>query len=193
MRPIDSFQVDEPADLELFEKLLNAPRPNVSATALRAVRLLVLDFDGVMTDNRVILNEDGMEAVCCNRSDGFGLARLRELGVEVLVITSERVGIAKARCRKLGIVCVSGCHDKLSTLKSLVAERSLEPAQVAYVGNDLNDLDCMKWVGISIAVNDALAAVRAVASVVTRHSGGFGAVREVCDLIQQSRSEGAGK
>lgn len=183
MNVLDSFQVDEPADLELMEHLLALRRPRPKSPDLAAVRLLVLDFDGVMTDNRVLVDQNGTEAVWCHRGDGWGIARLKEAGVEVLVLSTETNPVVAARCRKLGIECIQGCDDKLSTLKAMVQQRSLGSEQVAYVGNDVNDLHCMRWVGVPIAVADAIPEVRAVSRLVTIRTGGQGAVREVCDLI----------
>ena len=187
MSPLDSFQIDEPDDLELMEKLLATRSPSGASERLADVKLLVLDFDGVMTDNRVWVDQDGRESVACNRSDGWGLARLREADVQVLVLSTEQNPVVAARCRKLGIECVQGCDDKRTRLEQLIAERSLTAAQTAYVGNDHNDLACMHGVGVAIAVADAESAVRAVAALVTSRRGGHGAVREVCDWILEAR------
>jgi N-acylneuraminate cytidylyltransferase len=185
MDPLDSFQVDEPVDLELFEQLLLLPRERRQATPdLSAVRLLVLDFDGVMTDDRVTVDETGREAVVCSRSDGFGLERLLHRGrVDVAVLSKETNPVVAARCRKLGVTCFQGYDDKLPQLERMAAERGLAPPQIAYVGNDVNDLEPMRWCGVAIAVADARAEVRAAADFVTRKAGGHGAVREVCDLL----------
>jgi N-acylneuraminate cytidylyltransferase len=185
MDPLDSFQVDEAHDLKNIESLmavrltkLEKESPNLSN-----VHLLVLDFDGVLTDNRVLVNQTGNEAVWCHRGDGWGIDRLKDAGVEVIVLSTEKNPVVAARCRKLGIECVQGCNDKFSALKKIVQERSLSKDQVAYVGNDFNDLDCMRWVGIPIAVADAVNEVKQVSHLVTNREGGRGAVRDLCDLI----------
>jgi YrbI family 3-deoxy-D-manno-octulosonate 8-phosphate phosphatase len=182
-----SFQVDEPEDLEVVEMLLtkNAPPANLPDTSM--VQLLVLDFDGVMTDNRVLVNQDGTEAVWCHRGDGWGIERLKEIGVEILVLSTEANSVVEARCRKLGIACIQACSDKLLALEELARKRSLGPEKVAYVGNDVNDLDCLRWAGFAIAVADAVPEVRRVATFVTSRPGGGGAVREVCDLLRSHR------
>ena len=190
MDVLDSFQIDEPADLELVEKLLAIRRVGQMAPRFAAVRLLALDFDGVMTDNRVLVNQDGIEAVWCHRADGWGIARMKEVGVEVIVLSTEKNPVVVARCRKLGITCIQGCHDKLAVLKEIVEKRSLKPEQVAYVGNDVNDIDCMQWVGVPIAVADAVPEVRAISCFVTARKGGEGAVREVCELIFSQKQGG---
>ena len=186
MDPLDSFQVDEPADVELVERLLRLPSPASRPVVLdlSAIRLLVLDFDGVMTDNRVMVHQDGGESVRCDRSDGFGLERLRQRGrVETVVLSKEVSSVVAARCAKLGLACFHGHDDKLPKLREIAADRGLTAAEIAYVGNDLNDLEAMRWCGVAVAVADAYPEARAAAHYVTRRAGGRGAVREVCDLL----------
>ena len=205
MPALHSFQIDEPADLELVEAVMEFRRKRAEIRGQRseeggqrsedgsqtsdvssrwsAIRLLVLDFDGVLTDNRVLVTEDGKEAVMCWRGDGLGLERLRAQGVDVIVISKEKNPVVAARCRKLGIVFIQGCDEKLASLLALTALRNLSSADVAYVGNDVNDMECMRWVGLPIAVADAVPEVLAVAKWVTTKPGGHGAVREVCDRL----------
>ena len=158
-------------------------QPDLEAPDLSRVRLLVLDFDGVMTDNRVLVDQDGREAVWCHRGDGWGIARLKDAGIEVLVLSTETNPVVGARCRKLGIECIQGCDDKLATLKGISQRRSLGPHQIAYVGNDVNDLTCLRWVGVPVAVADAAPEVRAETRLITTRRGGWGAVREVSDWL----------
>ncbi|MGO8676698.1 MAG: cytidylyltransferase domain-containing protein [Limisphaerales bacterium] len=192
MRGIDSFQIDEPGDWDIVEQLMAAScKPEPAPPDFRGVRLLVLDFDGVMTDNRVLVQQDGTEAVLCNRSDGLGLEMLKARRIEAVVISKEKNPVVGARCRKLGLLCAQGCDAKLAALRQLAQQRSLTPDQIAYVGNDLNDLECLRWVGWPIAVGDAMPEVRAVAKWITSRAGGYGAVREVCDLLLHD-SAGAG-
>lgn len=189
MDPLDSFQIDEPGDLELMERLLRLrprrdPRPDLSA-----VRLLVLDFDGVLTDNRVLVHQDGTEAVRCDRGDGLGLEMLRRAGrVHVVVLSKEKNPVVAARCEKLRIPCFHGYDDKLTQLRKIAAERRLEASEIAYVGNDLNDLEVMAWCGTAIAVADAVDDVRGAAEFVTERPGGRGAVREVCEWLLDTAS-----
>ncbi len=186
MDPLDSFQIDEPGDLALIEHLMSFRRRSRTADFSK-VRLLVLDFDGVLTDNRVMVREDGTESVLCSRGDGFGIGLLVKAGFEVCVLSKEENPVVSARCRKLKIPCIQGCDDKLPVLKKLASERRLEASGVAYVGNDLNDLDCLRWAGTPVAVADAVTEAKAAAVWVTQAPGGFGAVREVCDAILASR------
>ena len=154
---------------------------------LRSLALLVLDFDGVMTDNRVLVTDDGREAAFCNRSDGMGLSALRHAGVPMLILSTKKVPIVVHRARKLKLECVHGSDDKWASLKELLDARGIDPDRVAYVGNDVNDLDCMEHVGFPISVADGYPEVLRVAKYITRRPGGFGAVREVCDAILKAR------
>jgi YrbI family 3-deoxy-D-manno-octulosonate 8-phosphate phosphatase len=188
MHPLDSLQVDEPGDLETMEQLLSARRGvELRRPELSGVHMLALDFDGVMTDNRVLVDQNGVESVYCSRSDGWGITRLKEAGIEVVVISTEVNPVVTARCRKLDVRSLQGCADKLTPLRLLADELHLGPQQVAYMGNDVNDLECLRWVGYPIAVADAAPQVLEIAGVVTTHAGGQGAVREVCDLILPPR------
>jgi len=189
MEIYDSFQIDEPADLDLMEALFAFRQAQRAVPDLRGIRLCAMDFDGVMTDNRVLTDQEGREAVWANRGDGWGIARLKEAGVRVVVISTEKNPVVAARCRKLDIECVHGCADKLAALQAMAQQHTLDASQIAYIGNDVNDLACLGWVGAAFAVADAVPSVRAVAHYVTRAPGGFGAVRELCDLIiEQKRS-----
>jgi YrbI family 3-deoxy-D-manno-octulosonate 8-phosphate phosphatase len=150
----------------------------------------VLDFDGVMTDDRVLVDQHGGEAVFCHRGDGFGIERLLRAGIQVAVLSKETNPVVSARCRKLGLPCFQGHDRKLPQLEALARSASFQPAQVVYLGNDVNDLECMAWAGVAIAVADAAAPVRAAADYVTRNLGGRGAVREVSDLILAQQTPG---
>ena len=159
-------------------------KPELEMLDLSQVKLLILDFDGVLTDNRVLVDQNGVESVWCHRGDGWGIARLRERGLEMLVLSTEPNPVVQSRCDKLKLACIHGCNDKLKALQELAAARSLGLEQIAYVGNDVNDLACMEQVGFPIAVADAVPEILAVACWVTQQPGGYGAVREVAELLQ---------
>jgi len=193
MHELDSFQVDVPEDLGLMEQLIRLRLPAGLHSELACVELLLFDFDGVMTDNRVLVMQDGTEGVFCHRGDGLGIGQLREMGVAMAVLSTEMNPVVSARCKKLEIECIQGCADKRAKLQELARERSLDPAQIAFVGNDVNDLACMAWVGIPIAVADALPEVKRAARLVTSHPGGLGAVREITEWVREAkRSAGEG-
>jgi len=152
---------------------------------IRGIRLVVLDFDGVFTDNMVYVFEDGSEAVRCFRGDGIGLRKLERMGIETIIISTETNPVVLARSRKLGIRCLQGCKDKRTALETIIEKMDLSLAQVAFVGNDINDLPCLTSVGLPIVVRDAHPDVMPYARYQTRARGGHGAVREVCDLFKR--------
>jgi YrbI family 3-deoxy-D-manno-octulosonate 8-phosphate phosphatase len=188
MHPLDSFQVDEPGDLELMNTLLTLRTPPPPPLAMDRVRLVCFDFDGVLTDNRVLVDEHGTETVFCDRSDGWGIARVRELGVPVVIVSTERNGVVPARARKLGVECVHGCGDKVAAVREIAERHGVGLDEISFVGNDVNDLAAMRLVGVPIAVRNARPEVIAVAAATTTHDGGRGAAREVCDWILASRA-----
>jgi len=150
---------------------------------LKDIEMVFFDFDGVFTDNRVLVSSDGKESVFCHRSDGIGLSRIKEVGVASMVISSESDTVVTKRCTKLKIKCIQACENKLQVMTRIITERNLNPKQIAFVGNDLNDLECMMYVGIPIAVADAYPQIKTSAKLVTACKGGYGAVREICDWI----------
>lgn len=150
---------------------------------IRNIKLVVFDFDGVFTDNTVLVFDDGTEAVSCWRGDGLGLRELTRRGVRVFVLSTETNRVVSTRCEKLRLPVRQACEDKRAALDELTRSHGLTLDEVAYVGNDINDLECLRAVGLPIVVGDAHAAVRRAAKIRTRARGGRGAVREVCDLF----------
>ncbi|ANP46833.1 KdsC family phosphatase [Candidatus Viadribacter manganicus] len=155
------------------------------ATKAAQVRLLALDFDGVMTDNSVYVFEDGREAVRCSRLEGYGLRRLSAAGAEPFIISTEANGVVTARANKLKIDCTQNVPDKVAALIGLMAERGLDWPQVAFLGNDINDLEALSSVGLAVIVADAHECVQNKGFFRTRRNGGDGAVRELCDAIAE--------
>ncbi len=159
------------------------------AILMRRIRLVAFDFDGVFTDNTVLVAEDGAEYVRCWRGDGIGLRLLERLGVQTVVISTEENPVVSARCRKLKIRCLQGVHDKRAALEAVLGEARLSLEQAAFVGNDVNDRDCLVAVALPIVVHDAHPAVSSLARLRTTTPGGYGAVREVCDLFVAAHQE----
>jgi len=153
------------------------------------IRLLVLDFDGVLTDNRVWVGQDGSEGVMANRSDSLGIRMLSQAGVGAVVISMETNPVVAARCRKMNIPYIQGENDKATALKKLLSERQVDAAEAVYLGNDVNDLPCFPLVGWAVAVADALPEVARRADFILSRPGGHAAVRELCDLILARRAE----
>jgi 3-deoxy-D-manno-octulosonate 8-phosphate phosphatase (KDO 8-P phosphatase) len=154
---------------------------------LRAVRLVVFDFDGVFTDNTVYVSQEGQESVRCWRSDGLGLARLRSVGVSLLILSTEANPVVTARADKLKIPCVQAVEDKAAALVRVCKQLGIPLTETAFVGNDINDIPALKLVGLPIAVADAYPEIFTHVTYRTAKPGGLGAVREICDLIFHAR------
>jgi N-acylneuraminate cytidylyltransferase len=158
-----------------------SPRPG--RERLRRIGLVALDFDGVLTDNRVLVRGDGEESVLCDRGDGLGLAALRDRGLPIVVLSTEEHPVVGARCRKLRLPFRQGLADKASALRAVAAEYGVPLDDVLYVGNDVNDRDCLRLAGLAVVPRDAHPAVLADAGWILSHAGGRGAVRELCDTL----------
>jgi 3-deoxy-D-manno-octulosonate 8-phosphate phosphatase (KDO 8-P phosphatase) len=157
--------------------------PAALRRALRDVQLVAFDFDGVMTDNRVYVNERGEESVVCSRFDGLGLSRLRALGIPACIVSTEVNPVVARRAEKLKIDVTHGVEDKVAAVREYAARHGAHLEHTVFVGNDINDLPVLRAVGIPIVVADAHPSVLAAADYVTERPGGHGAVREVCDII----------
>ena len=147
------------------------------------IQAIIFDFDGVFTDNRVIVNEDGQESVICNRSDGLGISEIKKYNISLLVLSKEKNPVVRKRCEKLGIPCVQGIDDKKTFLETWLKENAIDHNQVIYLGNDVNDIECIKYVGCGVVVADAHENAKIAAQIVLKNNGGQGAVRELCDLV----------
>ncbi|MER7368423.1 N-acetylneuraminate synthase family protein [Nonomuraea wenchangensis] len=180
-----AIEVDEPGDLELVRALA----PFIDRPEPIDVDAVITDFDGVHTDDRAYVDSDGREMVLVSRSDGMGVSLLRRSGVKVLIMSTEHNPVVAARARKLGVPVLQGLADKRTVLRDWLHIEGLDPARVAYVGNDVNDLGPMAEVGWPVATPDAHPRVRAAARVVLTRNGGSGAVRELCDRVVAARPE----
>jgi YrbI family 3-deoxy-D-manno-octulosonate 8-phosphate phosphatase len=178
-----AIEVDTPEQLTIA----SAIAPLVSTSGALDVDALVTDFDGVHTDDSVLVGQDGAEFVAVDRGDGMGIALLRAAGVPTLILSTETNPVVSARAHKLGVDVRQGLADKASVLRAWAAERDLDLDRVAYLGNDVNDLDCLALVGWPLAVPDAHPRVLAAARVVLGSAGGRGAVREAAERILAAR------
>ena len=167
----------------LFSKYIIRQRFNKKD--LGAVELLVLDFDGVMTDNKVIVSESGVESVVCYRGDGIGISKLKSIGVQVIIVSTETNGVVKARADKLGIEFRQKITDKGCEINKICSEYKVKPSNVVFLGNDANDIPGLRVVGFPMGVADAHYAIFPYIKFITRKKGGLGSVREVCELIYE--------
>ena len=157
---------------------------------LKKIKLLALDFDGVLTNNKVFVDEGGKEMVICDRSDSLGIDLLKKKGtIGIIVISKETNNVVKQRCNKLQIDCISGVNDKLTALKNVVKKKNLTLGEVAYIGNDINDIECIQESGIGVAVSDSVKEVSKMADIITKNKGGNGAVREFIEILLMNQVE----
>ena len=157
----------------------------------KEIKMIITDFDGVISDGRVWTDENGKETVAASRSDSMRVRQLHERGIEVMILSSEVNNVVKARAEKMGIEAIHGLslNGKGEALKIFLAEKNLDPAQIIYLGNDFNDLPCFEIAGWAVAVADAYPEVIRTADFVLSKSGGYGALRELCDLVLKKLEE----
>lgn len=162
----------------------------LSIDLLSTVRLIAFDFDGVFTDNTVYVTQDGIESVRCWRSDGLGLARLRSIGVQAFIISTEANPVVAARAQKLKLPCKHGVEDKAASILATCQELRVDPKQTMFVGNDINDIPAFQSIGFPVGVADAYPEIYPYILYRTQKPGGFGAVREICDLVHNAKNVG---
>jgi YrbI family 3-deoxy-D-manno-octulosonate 8-phosphate phosphatase len=185
MEEDESHQVDTLTDFTILEQIMTASRAPTSSVKLSRldVDAIVFDFDGVLTDNRVYVDQDGQEVVSCNRADGMGFEMLRQAGLQLFILSKEANPVVAARGRKVNVPVIQNVHDKGQALDALARDKGIDLSRAIYVGNDLNDLPAMSRVAYAIAVADAHASVHAAAWRVLSRAGGNGVVREIAEDI----------
>jgi len=164
--------------------------PAATHNRLADLRLVVFDVDGVFTDGRFYLSDDGIEAKAFNTQDGFGIRQLLDAGIEVAVISGRTSGAVEKRMAELGVQHVFvGARDKIAAFEALIAKLGIVASECAFVGDDIPDLALLEQVGYSIAVANAVTQVHEYCDYTTVARGGHGAVREVCELVLAARPE----
>jgi len=148
------------------------------------IELIVYDFDGVMTDNKVYVNQKGYEMVQVNRADGLGISEIKKLGIKQIIISTEKNQIVSKRAKKLNIECLQGIDNKKETLKKFCKENNYNQNNIAFVGNDINDIEAMKISGYSFCPADAHGSIKDVCNFVLGSKGGDGVIRELFDIIK---------
>jgi N-acylneuraminate cytidylyltransferase len=149
------------------------------------VKMIICDFDGVVTDNLVITDQEGKESVVASRSDSMHIKALREKGIEVMILSSEPNPVVATRAKKMGVEAIHnvGMQDKGRVMREVLEQKNVKAENVVYVGNDLNDLPCFEIAGWSVAVADAYPEVIRAADHVLTKTGGHGAIRELCEIV----------
>ena len=151
---------------------------------LKNIKLIVYDFDGVMTDNRVLISEDGKESVFCNRSDGLAIDKIKKMNISQIIVSTERNKIVATRGKKLRIPVFHNIENKEKWLRSYCKKYNIDLKKVVYLGNDLNDLEIMKLVGYPIAPVDAFKEIKKIAKITINKKGGEGVIRDFLDLLK---------
>lgn len=187
-----SFEIDEMEDIELCEYFMKRIlEKRKVCIPLNDIQLIVYDFDGVLTDNSVVVNTDGVESVRVNRSDGLAIKIFKEMGIKQIILTTEINPVVEARARKLSIPLLKGTEDKKKALTRFCDKSKILLKKVLYIGNDINDLEVMNSVGWPICPADASQEIRRISKLVLLKSGGRGVVRELLDnVIEKRRKDG---
>jgi N-acylneuraminate cytidylyltransferase len=202
MPPERCFEIDEPVDLEIAEAMLKkqladssvflaegsdaggSPDARCLMPGARPPAAVLFDFDGVFTNNKVYVDEAGKETVRCDRSDGWGLAQLKKSGIKIAVLSTEVNPVVTARCKKLGLECRQGLGEKkFEAFMNWCAENKMKPAEVIFIGNDANDIQCLEVAGCGVVPADAYPEAVQVADKILSRNGGEGAVRELCEMV----------
>ena len=183
-----SMEIDEPYDLVLANQLAASLSKVASTPNLKNFKSVVFDFDGVLTDNLVSVDSNGLETVNCSRSDGMGIQMLKDAGYSLLILSKERNAVVTARGKKLDIEVIQGCDDKLQRLVQWLADKKLLAEECIYIGNDINDRECMEFVGMAFAPADAHPSVDTATTWKLNANGGAGAARELADLLLRSKA-----
>ena len=188
--PKYTVDIDTLTDWAKYEALvyngLEIASPRASRRTMPGtIKMIICDFDGVVTDNLVTTDQDGRESVIASRSDSMHIKRLRELGVETMIISSEPNPVVLARAQKMGVEAIHnvGMQDKGRVMREVLEQKNIKAENVIYIGNDLNDLPCFEIAGWSVAVADAYPELIRAADHVLTKTGGHGAIRELCEIV----------
>lgn len=182
-----SLEIDDPSDWHVAEAMAHKMDARLLArTGLSGIRTIVTDFDGVHTDDKVLVDQDGREAVMCSRRDGMGLELLRKAGFRILILSKETNQVVARRAEKLKLEVIHGVEKKMDVLAGWLAQNDLTWDEIAFVGNDINDVDCMKAARLSFCPADSHPSALTVADMVLPQDGGNGALRTMAELFLSS-------
>jgi len=184
-----SLEIDDQESFHLCESIFLQKLPSRFPLGhARKPKLIVYDFDGVMTNNHALISQTGSEAVWVNRSDGWGIQDLQKAGIKQVILSTEKNPVVRARARKLKIPVVQGSHDKGKSIRKICRAYGVSRQEVLFVGNDVNDLPAMRQVGISASPADGHPEVLKSCHLITKAKGGEGVIREVADMILSGKT-----
>jgi len=155
----------------------------MGSNSFKNITLIAYDFDGVMTDNKIYVDQNGNETVQVNRSDGLGVSEIKKLGIEQIIISTEKNPVVTKRAKKLNIKCLQGIDNKKQALEEYCYKKNIKLQNTAFVGNDINDLEALEIAGYSFCPADAHKSVKDISIYTLKSNGGEGVIREIFDLI----------
>ncbi len=179
---LESIDIDSVTDLE-FARAIKPEHQNPSFYQETRPSLIVTDFDGCLTNDKVELSEKNLESITFSRKDGMAAQILRDLGIPILILSSEKNPVVKLRAKKMGVEVIQHSHDKISTLQNYLAIQNISSTEVWYLGNELNDLAVMGLAGVSFCPNDASPKVKSIATHILRTCGGDGVLLELLEYL----------
>lgn len=156
---------------------------------LKKIKVIIYDFDGVMTDNRVLVDQNGIESVMVHRGDGYGVGRIRNLGIYQMILSTEPNPVVARRAEKLKLDVIHGVQKKEEILRQWAEEKGYAQEEMLYIGNDLNDQEAMKLAGIIGAPADAEPEILEIADWISSKNGGYGVIRDLCRILEAVMSE----
>jgi len=155
----------------------------MAGEGLNLIQLIVYDFDGVMTDNHVYVDQDGREMVRVNRADGLGISGIKKIGIQQIIISTEKNPVVSTRAKKLGIPCLQGIDNKKKALIDYCKKNDIDLRNVAYLGNDINDMEVMEIAGSTFCPADAHENIKGISDIILSKNGGNGVIRELLDFL----------
>tara|TARA_B110000438_G_C15538388_1_gene531611 strand:+ start:219 stop:683 length:465 start_codon:yes stop_codon:yes gene_type:complete len=150
---------------------------------MKSISLIIYDFDGIMTDNKVYVDQNGNETVQVNRADGLGVAEIKKLGLQQIIVSTEMNPVVSVRAKKLNLPYLQGVQNKSFAISEFCKQKKISMNNVAYVGNDINDYEAMKIVGTTFCSADAHQKIKQISHHVLMSKGGEGVVREILDIL----------
>jgi YrbI family 3-deoxy-D-manno-octulosonate 8-phosphate phosphatase len=181
-----TWEIDTMQDIELIEYYIRGKVKSTNETLIDKIELIVYDFDGVMTNNKAIVDEKGNESVMINRGDGLAIAEIKKLNIPQIILSTEKNVVVQKRAEKINIPFMQGVKNKKVALNVYIKDHNININKVAYIGNDFNDLDIMKIVGIPISPADGAPEIKGIAKIITKKNGGDGVIREFFDMLKNN-------
>jgi len=184
-----NWEIDSYSDIPLLEFYINLKLKNHETMKLRTseIELIALDFDGVLTDNKVITFEDGTEGITANRADGLAISEFKKMNIPCVIISSETNDVVTMRANKLNIPCLKGVKDKKIELINFCNSRNIDMKNVIFIGNDINDKSVMDCVGWPLCPEDAHDSIKNISRFVIGVNGGDGVLRNLIDILKTNR------